>query len=246
MRNAAHVYSVSLEMQRMIKVKFGVDSELQRPATESVPPPLKKPARLQSNDSLRIVFAGAIIDAVEDSVRLLAEVIISGKLKEYGLESAKLDLYTCLEEEQKRAWGWDHPDLVINDWVSQDELANVLRRADILFLPFSFSPAARHAVETAFPSKTADYLASGRPILVFAPSYSSLAKYAGREGFAETVIDFSPDALARGIQKITLSDGRAEALVSRALQVFSEHHDIRQQRIQFTDMLNRIAGRNHG
>jgi hypothetical protein len=51
----------------------------------------------------------------------------------------------------------------------QSELPRILSSADILFLPYSFSQIARKAIETAFPSKIADYLAAGRPILVFGP-----------------------------------------------------------------------------
>lgn len=244
-RNAAHVYAVSPEMQSTLKAEFGVESELHRPATEPVSPHLVKPIRSLRAGSVNLVYAGSITDAVEGNLRLLAELIITGKLKEYGVEGAKLHLYTSLKEEQNRAWGWDHPDLVVNGWVPQDELSAVLRRADILFLPFSFSSGARHTVETAFPSKTADYLASGRPILVFGPSYSSLAGYAAREGFAEVVTESSPEALARGIQRIALHAGHAEALTARALQVFSQYHDISQQRTQFNEMLNRIAGGKH-
>jgi glycosyltransferase involved in cell wall biosynthesis len=244
-RNAAHVYAVSPEMQGMLKAEFGVESELQMPAAEPVPPHLVKPMRSLRAGSVNLVYAGSITDAVEDSLRLLAGVVMTGKLKEYGIAESKLHLYTFLREDQKRAWGWDHPDLVINGWVPQGELSAVLRRADILFLPFSFSRGARHTVETAFPSKTADYLSSGRPILVFGPSYSSLAAYAAREGFAEVVTESSPDALARGIQRVALLVGHAEGLTTRALQVFSQYHDIRQQRSQFNEILKRIAGGKH-
>ena len=236
-RRAAHVYCVSQEMQDTIRSQFGVESELQRPATEG-PQYWSTPQR---NDCLTILYAGSITSAVEDSIRSLADLIISGKLREFGIKGAKLHLYTVVKEEQKRAWGWDHPDVVIHPWVAQDELPDVLRKADILFLPFSFSPAARHTVETAFPSKTADYLASGRPILVLGPSHSSLVAYASREGFAEMVTELSPDSLARSIQRIALSESHAQALGSRALQVFSQFHDIHQQRIQFLELLNRIV-----
>ena len=238
---AAHVYAVSPEMQGMLKAEFGVESELHRPATELVSARYAKPMQSLRAGSVNLVYAGSITDAVEDSLRMLAGLIITGKLKEHGVEGAKLHLYTSLREEQKRAWGWDHPDLVINGWVPQEELSAVLCRADILFLPFSFLPGARHTVETAFPSKTADYLASGRPILVFGPTYSSLAAYAQREGFAEVVSEPNLDALACAIHRITSHAGRAEALTARALQVFLQYHDISQQRTQFNEMLNRIA-----
>jgi glycosyltransferase involved in cell wall biosynthesis len=241
LRGAAHVYSISSEMQRLLKAEYGVDSELQKPATERNGRNDPAAARVARDLNYPIIlYAGAITSLVEDSLRLLAELIVSGKLKEYGLESAKFHVYTSLGDERKRKWGWNHDDLVIHPWAAQNELPDVLSKADILFLPFSFSSAARHSVETSFPSKTADYLASGTPILVLGPNYSTLVAYAGREGFAEIVSEAHADALARAIRRIVANPAYRQALSSRALQVFSQYHDIRKQRTEFMDVLNAI------
>jgi hypothetical protein len=114
-----------------------------------------------------------------------------------------------------------------------------LASGDILFLPFSFLESSRHAVETAFPSKTADYVASGKPILVFGPKYSSLVRYAREVGFAEVVDEFNPAALAHGIQRIALSPAHQNNLAARSLEVFSRNHDIERQQIQLQVLLER-------
>ena len=241
-RRAARVYAISPEMQEFLRSEYGVDSELQRPGTEHGHWDQHHVVSTKRQLSFPVIlYAGAITDSVEDSLRLLAEVIVCGKLKEYGFESAKLHVYTYLENERKRKWGWDHPDILVNDWVPQNVLPDVLRRADILFLPSSFSPVARHAVETAFPSKTADYLAAGKPILVFGPSYSSLVTYARREGFAEIVTDAEAEPLALAIQRIAVNQEHRQQLSSRALQVFSKYHDIARQRTEFMAVLESIT-----
>jgi len=242
LRGAAHVYAISSEMQLLLKSEYGVESELQKPATERNGRNDPAAARAARDFNCPVIlYAGAITGSVEDSLRLLAQLIVSGKLKDYGLQSAKFHVYTSLGDEQRRTWGWNHDDLVIHPWVSQNELPDVLSKADILFLPFSFSPAARHSVETSFPSKTADYLASGTPILVFGPNYSSLVAYARREGFAEIVSEAHADALATAIKRIALDPGHREALSSRALEVFSKYHDVDQQRADFLRVLKSIV-----
>jgi glycosyltransferase involved in cell wall biosynthesis len=242
LRGAAHIYCVSPGMQETLLWNFGVESELQLPGTES---PQFDPVRPQ-NEELSIVYAGAITVAVEDSLRAVAGVITSGKLSDYGVQRVKLHLYTALKDEQKLAWRWNQPDIVIHSWVGQHELAQVLRKADVLFLPFSFAPEARHMVETAFPSKTADYLASGTPIVVFGPNYSSLVAYARREAFAEIVTEPDEEQLARAIRRIALDPGRRQVLSSRALAVFSKYHNIGQQRADFLRVLDSIVGERSG
>jgi len=237
LRNAAHVYCVSPGMQETMRSQFGVDSELQWPSTER---PALNSVRRRGGE-LSILYAGSVTSAVEDSLKSLTDLITSGRLREYGIQDVKLHLYTAVKDEQKRAWGWDHPDIFIHPWVGQSELLQVLRNADILFLPFSFLAKERHTVEAAFPSKTADYLASGTPIVVFAPNYSSLVAYARREGFGEIVSEQDPELLARAIVRIAANPSHRQTLSKRSLAVFSKNHDIGQQRAGFLRTLNSIV-----
>jgi glycosyltransferase involved in cell wall biosynthesis len=239
-RHAAHIYAVSPAMQEKLRFEFAVQSEVQLPATKAH---FKDSTNTneKDNDSLLIVYAGSITNAVEDSVRMLVEIIMNGTLREYGIPSAKIQLFTSLRPDQVRAWGWDHPDVRLCPWISQTEIPKALSQADILFLPFSFRSDLRHAIEASFPSKTADYVASGRPILVFGPKYSSLVRYATEEGFAEVVDEFNPVVLAHGIHRIASSSVHQKRLATRALEVFSTNHDIERQRSQFQLLVRHIV-----
>jgi len=242
LRGASHIYAIGPEMQKLLKVEYGVDSEPQRPGTER--DRNSDPTGTKLSDPPRsavILFAGAINDSVQSSLKLLAEIIVAGKLQAHGIQSAELHLYTQLSPERIHDWGWDHHNISVHPWVSQQELQGVLRRADILFLPYSFSEASRYAVESAFPSKTADYLAAGRPILVFGPQYSSLVRYAKEQGFAEVVDNFDEDVLARSIQRLLSDSVHRDELCKRSLAVFEQNHNIVRQRRELRSLLSRIT-----
>jgi glycosyltransferase involved in cell wall biosynthesis len=236
LRGAEHIYAVSPEMQRLVWRECGAESEIQLPSTAAH---AHEPELTHENGPV-ILFAGLIGYSVKDSLDLLASLIKNGQLEKHGIYGAKLHLCTTLTEADMRALGWDHQDIVSRGWIPQSALAGMLASADILFLPYSFLNGSRDAVETAFPSKTADYLAAGRPILVFGPKYSSLVRYASEQGFAEVVDEFSPVALAEGIGKITRSPLYREQLASRALEVFSANHDMKRQQQKFYLMLEDI------
>jgi len=237
LRHAAHVYAISPGMRRLLQVEFGAESEVQWPATE------RHPRRAQfaaaAGKETIILFAGAITYAVEDSLRVLIEIITSGRLQRDGI-SVKLHLYSRLSDDQRGAFG-SHPDVVVKNWVMQSEMPGVLAGADILFLPYSFLESSRHAVETGFPSKTADYLAAGKPVLVFGPPYSTVVHYALEEGFAEVVTECSADALTRAIERVLLAPGHGAALRAKALEVFFRNHDIDRQRAQFRLLLQSLT-----
>jgi glycosyltransferase involved in cell wall biosynthesis len=239
---AGHIYSISPEMQQLLKSEYGVESELQRPGTERDRRSDSAVTKLSGHPHPAVIlFAGAITDSVQDSLKLLAEILVTGKLRVYGIQSAELHLYTQLSPERICDWGWDHPSISVHGWVSQQELQGVLQSADILFLPFSFSEASRYAVESAFPSKTADYLAAGRPILVFGPEYSSLVRYAKEQRFAEVVDKCDEDVLARGIQRILSDSAYSSQLCKQSLAVFGQNHNIVCQRKELRSLLSRIA-----
>ncbi len=229
LRNAAHVYAVSPEMQRLVRRECGAESEIQLPSTAA---PIRQ-VEIPHEGGPIILFAGQIGYTVKDSLDLLVDLIKTGQLEKQGIPAPKLHLCTALTEADMRAFGWDHENIVCRGWMPQSELASALAGADILFLPYSFLENSRDAVQTAFPSKTADYLAAGKPILVFGPKYSSLVRYASEQSFAEVVDEFSPVALAQGIGKITRSSSYRQQLADRALKVFSASHDVKHQREKF-------------
>jgi glycosyltransferase involved in cell wall biosynthesis len=240
LRNAAHIYVVSPEMQRLVLAESGVESEIQLPSSTAAARPADGAAQSGREGSPVILFAGLIGYTVSDSLDLLATLIRSGRLEQYGLKGATLHLCTTMSGLELERFGWKHESIVCRGWIPQSELASALASADILFLPYSFSQSSRDAVKTAFPSKTADYLAAGKPILVFGPRDSSLVRYATEQGFAEIVDEFNPAALAQSIQKIAFSPGYRQRLAGRALAVFSANHDIDRQQRSFYLMLNKI------
>ena len=241
LRSAAHIYAVSPAMQTWLRTEWGVGSEVQLPSTRvpSIHARAEDPVARESGPI--ILFAGSPGFSVRDSLDLLATLIVSGAMRRYGLSDAKLHLCTAMTDTQMQARGWDNPNIICRGWVSQCELSRILSSADILFLPYTFLEDCREIVETAFPSKIADYLAASKPILVFGPRHSTLVRYASQEGFAEIVDEFSAAALARSIHKIASSPSYREKLAATAFKVLSANHDISCQQQKLYIMLERVT-----
>jgi glycosyltransferase involved in cell wall biosynthesis len=231
-------------MQQVFQDEYEVQADLQLPA---IAPPLHDRHRQEENQGektspqFEIVYAGTSTSAVAVPLQMLVDVVRSGKLEKQGID-ARFTLYTLPpDEEWKRAHGWDHPAINVQGWLSQAELPRALQHADVLFLPFSFEETEKPWVSQSFPSKTADYVAAGRPILVFGPPYSSIVRYASQTGCAEIVQTPDPDALAGAIARIANSPACREQLRARSLQIFRKNHDILRQRAQLHATLERVA-----
>ncbi len=225
-RRAAHIYAVSPSMQKLLKSEFNVESELQLPSTE----PNEKPAALQSesahNKRTCILYAGIGSGAVLEGLDLMVRTITSGHLSKLGLDSYEFHLYISASEEMVKNLGWDHEAIKVKGWVSQPELRSALAAANILFLPYSFSEEEKKVTIRSFPSKAADYLASGTPMLILSPRYSSIVEYASQYGFAEIVDTPSVEALAKAILRLSSDSAYRELLAVNATKTFNLNHNI--------------------
>jgi glycosyltransferase involved in cell wall biosynthesis len=239
-RKAAHVYVVTPYMQEMLLQKYGVKSEVQMPAAY---PGQVRSSVASNGHPLRILYAGTGTAAMEDSLAFMVELVRSELLHEYKVADWELHLYTPVDLTHPSQALWRHQRIKPHGWVDQRTLQDGISNADILFLPFSFREEERHATERAFPAKTADYLASGKPILVLAPEYSSVVKYLRGYDCAAVVDRLDREMLARTISDISKSEERRRQLSQNAMQTFLRNHDIEAQRSALNEVLASLVNR---
>lgn len=243
-RNASHIYAVSPGMQKLLKTEFGTESELQLPSTEIHKPHFLRQAEEAQPNPFRILYAGIGSGAVEEGLSLLVQTIKSGELSKLGLANCELHFYIPASEEDVKRLGWEHEAIKVHGWVSQQELRRALAAADLLFLPYSFSEEQKFFTTRSFPSKAADYLASGKPMLILSPGYASIVEYAAQYGFAEIVDKPSVEALAKSIFQVWSKPDYRETLSRNATKAFNLNHNIHSQRIVFRQLVNQLANGN--
>ena len=114
---------------------------------------------------------------------------------------------------------------VRRDEVRPEDVARVIAEADVAFLPLSFYPDMRHVVETSLPSKIAEYLAAGLPVLAHAPSYSTVARYCSEHGCGLVVDEPNEAALRDALLRLSHDPTLRQALSAKALETARENHD---------------------
>jgi glycosyltransferase involved in cell wall biosynthesis len=235
---------VSLPMQTMLMEKFGVESELQMPATEpweAISPKESANAEREKAGLTRIIYAGNGAGAMEDSLDLLVEFIKQQTPIDDTASEWELHLYIPANKEWIGPKGWNHPRIKLQGWVDQEKLRSAISQSDVLFLPFSFSEGERGATQGSFPSKTSDYLASGKPILILAPAYSTIVRYAREYECAEIVDQPDLKLIAQALQHLRMSKERRLELSANGQKAFLQNHDIRRQRAAFALTVESLA-----
>lgn len=106
---------------------------------------------------------------------------------------------------------------------SDADLYAKLRENDLLFLPHGLQ-GKWNSVEyrTIFPTRTAPYLGSGRPVLAHCPQECFLHDWLEARDCAEIVSTSSEDALRNAIRLLMSNRERAQQLVRNAAVAFDE------------------------
>ena len=89
-------------------------------------------------------------------------------------------------------------------WRSVDETVTLLSECNLLYLPQSFSERLRPLAELSFPTKLSTYLAAGRPVLLHAPHYASVAPFFERYPFGVWCRSMELDTLASALCRLAV------------------------------------------
>jgi len=98
---------------------------------------------------------------------------------------------------------------------SRAELISETGAADLLFLPVAFDAESHDFIKYSLPAKSAAYMASGTPMLVYAPPDLPIVTETLRHGIAYAVTERDIGQLTAGIRHM-LNDQTARAAVSEA------------------------------
>lgn len=193
----------------------------------------------RDNRPLKMAYAGALHSYYVDSVTSVLTAL------EGFEERVALDIYSH-EELPREFRSRDRCAWRRLPALPAAQLSARLGEYDILLLLSSFKPEHRRLAETSFASKTSEYLAAGRCILVYGPEYSENVRYARRYGFAEVVTSRAPDEFRRVLLALARDPDRRRELGERAYHFGRERHEKETNRARFWNALRDVmnsAGR---
>jgi glycosyltransferase involved in cell wall biosynthesis len=211
-RQAQSRLCVSPAMSRFYEQRYGAPASVIYPSRAADCPEFAEPpAHLADRDKqFTIVFAGTINS--RGYVRALTAL-------QKALEpvNGRLLIFGPLTKDEAQRAGLSHRNAEIAGLLSSTELLKKLRaEADALFVPMSFDASDRANMEMAFPSKLADYTATGVPLLIYGPGYCSAVAWARDNPGVAEVVETEPD-LATTIAQLASNPDYRVALGKRAL-----------------------------
>lgn len=225
-RQAKSRLCVSPAMSRVYFESYGKEAQVIYPSRASSCPDFEgPPARLaRCEKPFTIAFAGTInlrgyIQALVALQKALMP--LNGRLLIFGP-------YNRAEADQVGLHGPITEARGLLPW--SDLMVRLREEVDALFVPMSFDVSDRANMVIAFPSKLADYTATGLPLLIYGPTYCSAVAWAREhQGVAEIVE--AEIELAGRIKQLSEDPDRRLKLGKRALDVgrkYFTHETVRQ------------------
>jgi hypothetical protein len=195
---------VSEYMEHEYRRQCGVTGQVLYPSRAKNCPSFEcAPKKYQNKRELVGAYAGNIFHP--GYAQLISR--LSRLLEERG---GRLLLFGPHSRTSLQAAGLARPNVLPQGLIDSRELIHRLRdEADFLFIPMAFDPGAERNMRAAFPSKLADYTATGLPLLIWGPSYASAVRWAQRYGtVAEVVTSEASDEIDAALSRLAHRDHR--------------------------------------
>lgn len=172
---------------------------------------------------LEIAYLGAINPLYTGAIRDLLDVI--DKLNRTVERKFKLTIMSYTEPEVARRELGDSPHYEYFHKLSIEECRRRLESSWLIFMPYTFEREHSTMVSTSFPSRLAETICRGRPLLVYGPPEASLPRYFREEnahicvterealaGALESAIDFDNPNTIGVYERLTRKNHSPEAL----------------------------------
>ncbi|KAA6457846.1 hypothetical protein DYQ86_20970 [Acidobacteria bacterium AB60] len=161
LRGARHIFTITSGLGESVRARYGVSATTLPLAFEPAPRPVGPVQR-------QIIYVGSINFLYAEGMRHLIRLM--DKLRQNDAADLKLRL-TVSPEVAAKAFGALPPFVLSSPVATSDGLAQEIASSLFAFLPYSFSSREKNMVTTSFPSKSMEYLAYARSIVVYGPDY---------------------------------------------------------------------------
>ena len=197
LRGAKSVIVPNEFLEKDIARRYGVRPVIVRNTPDEAVRPVARAtnARDAAGGRRRILYTGTVYHAHYDAFRNLLT-----SLRDAPDLRLHLDIYTSESPERLRAQGIAGP-VTVYPAIGADDARALQTDADLLFLPLAFETTIPELIRTSSPGKMGEYLASGRPVLVHAPSDSFVAWYFREHDCGIVVEALSPAAMTDGLRR---------------------------------------------
>lgn len=170
----------------------------------------------------KVRYGGRIGKAIQESILDIAEAI--EEINNGGLP-VTFDLYIDLSENEFMNKLKKYKSANVYAKLPYEEVPISTAAADLLVIPYDFDRQSFQFIQYSMSTKVSESMASGTPILVYAPEETAVAKYARNEKWGCVVSQRNKTLLKQMIIQLIQNPDLRESLGLRAEELVSQNQD---------------------
>jgi len=182
----------------------------------------------------QILYLGRIGTANQSSLLKFAQFI--SEFRHDGL-NIHLDIYTKDTDNQYVRKIEKLGQVRIRQAIGYDEVPNLMQEYDLLLLPLDFTESGLRFSRLSMPTKATEYMISGVPMLVFAPSNTAISRFCTAHSCGHCISSENVNEIAEGLSQIIDDSLYRKALAERAGVLARQLFDTGKVRNEFKDLL---------
>jgi glycosyltransferase involved in cell wall biosynthesis len=227
--------SISDEMSEAYKLRYGKDfTAFHNPIDISF---WKKFQRTdyEIGNSPTMLYAGRLGIGIDESLQLIANAIQTVN------KELKLNMKFVLQTKEKPSWSVNYTCVEHRSFVAYDDLPKMFSTADLLILPYDFSPQSIQFIGYSMPTKATEYMISGTPIIIFAPAKTALVNYANKYQWAKIVTENNVTVLSDVITSLIKNKKERYQLAQNAINLAENNHSLLKVTGEFRSILGSLS-----
>jgi glycosyltransferase involved in cell wall biosynthesis len=178
-----------------------------------------------------ILYAGRIGLGIDKSLKMIARAV--DKVNKEFNQQVKF----VIQSTDAPGWIYDFKNVKHQDFVSYENLPKVFAETDVLILPYDFDEESIKFIKYSMPTKAPEYMASGTPIIIFAPEDTALVQYAQRFHWAIIVTENNVDILVDKLVSLLKNKSLRQETALQAKTIAAEKHDTNKVAMDFQNII---------
>ena len=228
--SASTVMAISPQMARVYEQRYGrTFAVFHNPIQLEQWQPYAK-SHWDGGNPFKIVYTGRIGQANQNSLQDLSRAVANLYARGHAI---RMNIYS-VDHDSDVGHSLQQPGCVyIKPPVAHTDIPETLSGADLLVLPLDFDVDSIRYAQYSMPTKASEYMASGTPVLVYAPLAAAVAEYAQEEKWGRVVSEQNLSRLQDAISCLIQDVSAREQLGRRAQRIAAEKHDATRVRAEF-------------
>ncbi len=204
--------SISDSMSREFKQRYGYDFIAFRNPVDLDFWGLQLKNSYQNRDQFVILYAGRLGPGTDNTLMQI------GKAVDLLNQKSNFNILLLIQASSYTNWMNGINSIKFQSFIPYDCLPSLFSSVDLLLLPYDLKGVSSQYYKFSMPTKLSEYMASGTPILVVAPSDTALYEYVYTKqvGFTSDTDDL--DSLSSLIEEIYIDYTKRKFYAKRAIE----------------------------